>query len=267
MRFGMTIMAVFGSLAIVGASTGPAYAASTSTTPNGNDISFPQCRKPLPAAHAFGIVGVNDGRADTTNPCLTSEMTWARHSSGTTRQPKVSLYVNTGEPGKRKVADWPANNHDPISGKTVTDPYGKCAGKKDDRACAWQFGRNMAELDARIRGISKPGRYRWWLDVETITSWDASTWNNRADLEGMVSYFHRIGATVGIYSTTFQLHKILKIIPSTSVLYRLADWIPGARTLAQAQANCRSAPLTGRGVVTLTQWEKSKIDHDFSCKR
>jgi hypothetical protein len=266
MRFGMTVMAVFGSLAIAGASTVPAYAASTSTKPNGNDVSFPQCRKTLPAAHAFGIVGVNDGRADTTNPCLTSEMTWARHSSGPTRQPKVSLYVNTGEPGKHKVADWPRNNHDPISGTAVRDPYGKCAGK-DDRACAWQFGRNMAELDARIRGISKPGRYRWWLDVETITTWDASTWNNRADLEGMVSYFHRIGAAVGIYSTTFQLHKILKIIPSTSVLYRLADWIPGARTLAQAQANCRSAPLTGRGVVTLTQWEKSKIDHDFSCKR
>jgi hypothetical protein len=266
MRFGMTVMALFGSLAIVGASTVPAYATSISAKPNGNDVSFPQCRKTLPAAHAFGIVGVNDGRADTTNPCLTSEMTWARHSSGPTRQPRVSLYVNTGEPGNHKVADWPANNHDPISGAVVRDPYGKCAGK-DDRACSWQFGRNMAELDVRIRGISRPGRYRWWLDVETITTWDASTWNNRADLEGMVSYFHRIGATAGIYSTTFQLHKILKIIPSTSALYRLADWIPGAKTLAQAQANCRLAPLTGRGTVTLTQWEKSKIDHDFSCKR
>jgi hypothetical protein len=83
----------------------------------------------------------------------------------------------------------------------------------------------------------------------------------------MAAYFHRIGSTVGIYSTAFQLHKILKIIPSTSLLYRLADWIPGARTLAQAQANCRSAPLTGRGLVTITQWTVSKTDHDFSCAR
>jgi hypothetical protein len=262
----MTVMAVFGSLVVVGASTLPAYAAGTSHTPSGNDVSFPQCRKTFPAQHAFGIVGVNDGRADTTNPCLAGQITWARNSSGKTRQPRVSFYVNTGEPGKLKVADWPTNNRDPISGAVVTDPYGACAGR-DDRACSWQFGRNMAELDAKIRGISKPGRYRWWLDVETITTWDASTWNNRADLEGMVSYFHRIGGSVGIYSTAFQLHKILKIIPATSLLYRLADWIPGARTLAQAQANCRLAPLTGRGTVTLTQWEKSKIDHDFSCPR
>jgi hypothetical protein len=262
----MTVMAVFSALAIVGASTMPAYAAGTSHAPSGNDVSFPQCRKTLPSQHTFGIVGVNDGRADTTNPCLAGQVTWARKSSGKTRQPKVSFYVNTGEPGKLKVADWPVNNRDPIYGVVVADPYGACAGR-DDRACAWQFGHNMAELDARIRGISKPGRYRWWLDVETITTWDSSTWNNRADLEGMVSYFHRIGGTVGLYSTAFQLHKILKIIPSTSLLYRLADWIPGAKTLAQAQANCHLAPLTARGAVTLTQWEKSKIDHDFSCAR
>jgi hypothetical protein len=262
----MTVMAVLGSLAIACASALPADAASKTARPNGNDVSFPQCRKALPAQHAFGIVGVNDGRADTTNPCLAGEITWARKSSGTTRQPKVSFYVNTGEPGSLKVADWPANNHDPISGAVVSDPYGACAGQ-DNRACSWQFGRNMAELDARIRGISKPGRYRWWLDVETISSWDSSTWNNRADLEGMVAYFHRIGSTVGIYSTAFQLYKIVKIIPSSSLLYRLADWIPGAKTLAQAQANCHLAPLTGRGTVTLTQWEKSKIDHDLSCPR
>jgi hypothetical protein len=262
----MTVMAVFGALAIVGASAMPAYAAGTSHAPGGNDVSFPQCRKALPSQHTFGIVGVNDGRADTTNPCLAGQITWARNSSGRTRQPKVSFYVNTGEPGKLKVADWPVNNRDPIYGVVVADPYGACAGR-DDRACAWQFGRNMAELDAKIRGISKPGRYRWWLDVETITTWDSSTWNNRADLEGMVAYFHHIGGTVGIYSTAFQLHKILKIIPSTSLLYHLADWIPGAKTRAQAQANCHLAPLTARGTVTLTQWEKSKIDHDFSCPR
>ena len=43
-----------------------------------------------------------------------------------------------------------------------------------------------------------PGQYRWWLDVETITSWESSTRNNRADLEGMAAYFHHIGGTVGI---------------------------------------------------------------------
>ena len=147
----------------------------------------------------------------------------------------------------------------------VKDPYGACSGRRDDRACAWQFGRNMAELDVRARGIYKPGRYRWWLDVETISSWESSTKNNRADLEGMVAYFHHIGAAIGIYSMASQWDTIVKIVPSTSSLYRLADWIPGAGTLAQAKANCRLAPLTGRGIVTVTQWTAGKTNHDFSC--
>jgi hypothetical protein len=263
----MIVLAVFGSLAIVGSSTLTAYAAVTRATPSGNDVSYPQCRKAPPAKHAFGIVGVNDGRADTTNPCLAGQIAWARKSSGGTRQPKVSFYVNTGDPGNLRVADWPANNHDPISGALVKDPYGACSRRKDDRACAWQFGRNMAELDARARGISRPAKYRWWLDVETISSWESSTKNNRADLEGMVAYFHHIGVTVGVYSTASQLHKIVKTIPPTSPLYRLADWIPGARTLAQAKANCGLAPLTARGTVTVTQWTVSKTDHDLPCPR
>ena len=81
----------------------------------------------------------------------------------------------------------------------------------------------------------------------------------------MVAYFRHIGGTVGIYSMASQWHQIVKIIPSTSPLYRLPDWIPGARTLAQAKANCRQTPLTGRGTVTVTQWTASKTNHDYSC--
>ncbi len=266
MRLGMTIMTIFGALVIGATPALTAYAASSKATPSGDDVSYPQCHRTLPAHPAFGIVGVNEGRANTTNPCLPDEIAWAQSSSGVTRQPKVSFYVNTANPGHLKVADWPVNNRDPITDALVKDPYGACAGA-DDRACAWQYGRNLAELDARTRGISAPGRYRWWLDVETITSWESSTRNNRADLEGMVAYFHRIGGTVGIYSTAGQWDQIIRIVPATSVLYRLADWIPGATTLAQAKANCRLAPLTGRGDVTMTQWTVSKTNHDFSCAR
>jgi hypothetical protein len=260
----MTVMAAFWSLVIVSASALTAYAAVISGTPGGNDVSYPQCGVKLPSQQAFGIVGVNEGLANTTNPCLADEIAWAKNSSGITRQAKVSFYVNTANPGNRRVADWPASSRDPMTGVIVSDPYGACAGK-DDRACAWQYGWNMAELDAQTRGISRPGRYRWWLDVETITSWEPSTRNNRADLEGMVAYFHRIGGIVGIYSMASQWDKIVKTIPSTSSLYRLADWMPGAGTLAQAKANCRSVPLTGRGTVTVTQWTVSKTNHDFSC--
>ena len=92
-----------------------------------------------------------------------------------------------------------------------------CTGA-NNQACAWQYGWDMADLDAQARGVPDPGRYRWWLDVETLNSWESSSLNNRADLEGMVSYFHRIGATAGIYSTAKQWDPIVGPVPSTSPL-------------------------------------------------
>ena len=95
--------------------------------------------------------------------------------------------------------------------------------------------------------MPNPGRYRWWLDVETINSWESSSANNRADLEGMASYFRRIGANVGIYSTPKQWDPLVGTVRATSPLYRLPDWIPGATTLSRAKKNCGLDPLrTGR---------------------
>ncbi len=264
MKFGMTVTVILGSLLIVNAPTLPAYAKSTSSTPTGNDVSYPQCGKSLPARQAFGIVGVNDGRTNTTNPCLATEIAWALNSSGTTKRPKVSFYVNTANPGHHRAADWPANNDNPITGVVVRDPYGACAGG-DSTACAWQYGWNIADLDAQTRGVSDPGSYRWWLDVETINSWESKTQKNRADLEGMVAYFHGIGSRAGIYSLPSQWHQIAGSVPSNSSLYHLADWIPGAMTLSKAKANCRSLPLTRGGIVAVTQWTASSTDADFSC--
>jgi len=265
MRFGLTVMAALASLVIVSASAATAYAAQNSSTPAGNDVSYPQCGRKLPSGQAFGIVGVNDGLANTTNPCLATEIAWAQTASGAASQPEVSLYVNTANPGNLGVADWPANNTDPVTGKHVKDPYGTCTGA-DDQACAWQYGWNTASLDAQSRGVPSPGGYRWWLDVETINSWESSTQNNRADLEGMVAYLQGIGGAVGIYSTTQQWAQIAGTVPATSNLYPLPNWIPGAKTLPQAKTNCGSAPLTGGGTVTVTQWTTSPANSDLSCR-
>jgi hypothetical protein len=258
------VIAVVGSLAIINASALTARAAITSGTATGNDVSYPQCGKTLPTQQAFGIVGVNAGLANTTNPCLATEIIWAENSSGVTRQPRTSLFVNTADPGKRGVADWPVNNYDPVSGRRVHDPYGSCTGE-NNAACAWQYGWNLADLDAQTRGVPDPGSYRWWLDVETINSWESNTQNNRADLEGMAAYFRSIGAAVGIYSTARQWGPLVGPIRPSSSLYRLPDWIPGAKTLSKARANCRLAPLTKGGIVTITQWTASPINNDFSC--
>ena len=123
----------------------------------------------------------------------------------------------------------------------------------------------MADLDAQHRGVSNPGSYQWWLDVETVNSWESNTQNNRAVLEGMVAYFQGIGSKVGIYSTTRQWGQITGTVQS-GPLYPLVNWIPGTRTLSQAKTNCGPASsLTGGGKVTVTQWTTSPADSDFSC--
>jgi len=263
-RFGTTVAAVLASLAAVAATAAAAYAGQQGSVPTGNDVSYPQCTGTLPAGQAFGIVDVNAGLANTTNPCLAVEILWAENSNGATRQPRVSLYVNTANPGNRGISDWPANNSDPVTGNRVNDPYGTCAGQ-NNAACAWQYGWNMADLDAQTRGVPDPGSYRWWLDVETINSWQSSAQDNRADLEGMVSYFRHIGGTAGIYSTIKQFGPLMGTVASASPLYRLPDWIPGAKKLSNAEKNCRLAPLTGGGTVTLTQWTTPSGNSDYSC--
>ena len=50
----------------------PAQAA-TAAGP-GNDVSWPQCGKALPKGQTFGIVGVNNGLANNTNPCLKTQL-------------------------------------------------------------------------------------------------------------------------------------------------------------------------------------------------
>jgi hypothetical protein len=262
MRLGLSAGMVLAALMMV---TAPAAAAYAASTPTGNDVSYPQCGQALPSGQAFGIVAVNEGVANTTNPCLATEITWAQASSDATSQPRVSLYVNTADPGNHGVTDWPATNNNPLGGKLVSDPYGTCRGANNP-ACAWQYGWNLAELDAQTRGVPNPGRYRWWLDVETINSWESSSANNRADLEGMTSYFRRIGGNVGIYSTPKQWDPIVGTVRPNSPLYRLPDWIPGATTLSRAKKNCSLAPLTGGGTVTVVQWSNKPVNRDLACR-
>ncbi len=228
----------------------------------GNDVSWPQCGKTLPKGQLFGIVGVNNGLANTTNPCLGTQLTWANTSLGLSAQPKVSLYVNTANPGLAG-SWWPSSNT--YGSVTVTNPYGTCDGK-DTTACAYIYGYAKAYDDANIRGVSSPASYRWWLDVESINSWESNTVSNVADLEGMTALFTSIGAQVGLYSTAAQWKQVVgSSVTFSSNLNGLQSWLPGARSLSGAQSNCKLPALTLGGIVTLTQYVSSQLDYDYSC--
>lgn len=230
---------------------------SASTT--GNDISYPQCGGTYPSGQAFGIVGLNDGTANTWNPCFSSELTWAAGSSGAAGQLKAQIYLNTADPGPsyngQKVADWP------LSG---TNGYGTCHGS-DSPACAWQYGYNLATAD--MAKVSNPGAYAWWLDVETANTWQGGTAAaldlNTEVLQGMEQVFTDANLQAGVYSTSYQWGVITG--GNTVDLAGVPDWVPGARTERGAQSNCGSAPFTGgASKVELTQWTTT-YDNDYSC--
>lgn len=238
--------------------------ASAANNPGpGIDVSWPQCGRTLPKQPAFAIVGVNYGLANTTNPCLASQLAWAKtaKSPAVTSQPRVALYVNTGNPG-RQGSWWPKSNT--YNGVNVTNPYGSCA-SGSFKACSYIYGWAKASDDARKRGVSNPSSYLWWLDVETGNSWQADKAANVAVLEGMTAYFKRIGARVGLYSTGYQWGLIAGTVKSTSPLAGLPSWLAGAPSAAGAKANCALPGLTPRSRVSMTQYISGGLDYNYSC--
>ncbi|MDL2341805.1 MAG: hypothetical protein QFB87_01865 [Patescibacteria group bacterium] len=259
----LVISAVIGVFGLAG--LGNVFAAkpgSGPTIPLGNDISWPQCNKPYPTGQAFGIVGLNNGLANNSNPCFTSELSWAQQSKGTTVQDKAAIYVNTANPGLAGTF-WPDSNS--YNGTAITNPYGTCH-HDDTAACAYIYGYAKANDDATIRDVISPSSYTWWLDVETTNSWETNKVANAADLEGMVAYFKSINVkAVGLYSTGYQWGEIVGQTTATSNLNYLSSWLAGATSQKGAQANCSLPALTTGGKVTLTQYVANRLDYNYSC--
>jgi hypothetical protein len=237
---------------------GAASAAPSDRPPVGVDISYPQCGAPLPTGHAFALVGVNGGKATTTNPCLQTQLDWAAEARGGTVHDDIQLYVNTGNPGSGGFL-WPesGDNH-----------YGTCDGS-NSRSCAYEYGWERARDDATDRGISNPEEYMWWLDVEIANTWDYSSGGgtrNAAVLEGMTEYFTSIGVRgVGLYSTSYQWSHIVRHgVSATSSLNGLSNWRPVGSDLEAAQASCDVAPLTPGVIVEITQYT-TDYDYNYSC--
>lgn len=252
---------------------------SATTEYVGYDISYPQCGKKLPTGQSFAIVGVNGGTAATTNSCLADQLKWANMSTGGTKQPLIQLYVNTANPGEviSQITTWPTSNTDK-TGFTTTNPYGTCTGS-NDLACSWQYGWNRsveANIDrfvpaAKTAGINQAAQaYTWWLDVETGNTWQSGSTEalarNTATLEGMTAYYLSQDAKVGLYSTAVQWNQIVgSTVSGTSNLNGLPNWRPSGASLDNAKANCRVAPLTTGGFISLTQYVQQNLDKNHSC--
>ncbi len=251
------------------------------TTPElkGYDVSYPQCGRSLPTDHYFGIVGVNGGNAATPNECLASQLVWAKSASTGSNQSKYQVYVNTANPGQMisQVSTWPTSAYD-TSGNLPQNPYGNgCAGQNNE-ACSWLYGWNRSiytesvfKAAAESRGLdSNTANYVWWLDVETMNTWQTGSnqalIRNTAAIEGFGAYYQAKSAKIGLYSTAVQWKEITG--NNTGLggnLNGLPNWRPSGASLSNAKANCKVAPLTSGGYISLTQYVVKNLDHNHSC--
>ena len=242
-------------------------AISGSSSPNtGYDISYPQCSGSYPSNPLFGIVGVNGGLANNANPCLGGELSWARGAPGQKRpkQPPLSLYIDTANPGGHHVADWPRGGTAPA--------YGACNHLLTN-ACSYIYGKQRATHSYRLVAALDPVEAKtapWWLDVELMASWAGNYHLNIAALQGFIAGLRKAGATgqIGIYSTGAQWKDITGLTPQTTARAfhdQLHDWVAGTKaTLAQARLNCTSGGFTGVA-PTLAQYRIGPLDADLRC--
>jgi hypothetical protein len=226
-------------------------------------------------------VGVNGGLA-APNPCLgpwhrqAGELAWAAGSAGLSSQPRVSYYLNTGDPGPG-YAGWPGTTGQPQ----------RCTGTWSS-GCAYDYGYTRAASSLKLaRWIASVDRWNhvpvadpvgapWWLDVETDSRW-ATTGTpgwvamNIAAVAGFVDGLRAEGVRpdhIGFYSTAYQWRHITGLDASTSRAYFSPvhpDWVPGARSLEQARLACRPTKSFSGGPVTLTQYESGGFDADYRC--
>ncbi len=253
---------LLGAAAPAVAEVAPAQAAF-SARDRGFDVSFPQCGTTLPRSAAFGVVGVDGGRPFDPNPCLAEQIAWADAVG------RPAYYMNTANPGPRLSSYWPLGQRTPRVCSRA---------EPDSAACAFDYGVNAAKdsfararAAARAAGAPDVRRSTWWLDVETLNTWESLEYgerpkylrNDTAVLKGMTRALQRRGVrTVGVYSTTYQWDRIT----GGASLRRAPVWYAGVGSAAQARRRCSPAHSFTGGRVRMAQFlARNGLDGDLRC--
>jgi hypothetical protein len=241
------------------------------------DISFPQCGAPLPRLDNgyAGVLGTNNGISFSRNPCLVTQLAWAKRLAG-----PPAFYANTGNPGPARARIWPLGQ---------STPRACSASNPDSLGCAYDYGWNAAwqsysvAVDAaqrlhrvdRDNARGRAANVEWWLDIETMNSWRTlddgvsrhAKQSDVAAIAGEVDALRTIGVeSVGIYSTRFQWNEITGGHAITQGRFAgVPVWLAGYGSKADAIAGCTDESFTG-GPVQMTQYLGSDgFDADVVC--
>lgn len=221
-------------------------ASAFSSQSRGYDASFPQCGSGATPAHAaYGIVGVNNGKSFTLNPCFLALYRAAPRGAG--------IYLNTG---------FNASNT-PRLLPSCALRAGALAGTSGQDRLAYGLGCSATEDTLAVLRLFKVAFPEvWWLDVEEANSWDdAHPEVNRYSISGQLDALMATGKAVGVYSTFPDWQQITGGWSDARIT---GDWVAGKLP----QDACSKPGFSGAPVwlsQELATWAGSGYDSDYAC--
>jgi hypothetical protein len=189
----------------------------------------------------YVILGLTNGSGHTVNPCLRSQLRWAKR----THTP-VGAYLVPSYPTRyqRLVARAGA--------------FGRC---HHSLACQLHNdGASQARDALRTMRAAHVHAPMMWIDVEfrSYRPWTHNHFRNAAVLRGVVRELRRHHVRFGVYTTSYMWHYLVGH-------YRLhvPNWLPSGHTRPRAAKRmCRQTATGGR--TWLVQYTRS-LDEDLTC--
>jgi LysM repeat protein len=206
----------------------------------GFDISYPDCTRTLPSATGFMIVGLNDGRPFTTNPCFELEYAAARASAS-----PASVYLN---------AAYAPSLIRHVTGNCTSAAEAQPLSRR--QRVAYALGCSEARTSRRMLGGLPTATI--WIDIEPANTWSKHPQINRATIAGFVDTLltQDPRPIVGVYSSA----AYWRHLTGTWTSFPLPEWLASGPPV---NANGCATPFAA-GRVWLSQHATTR-DHDTSC--
>jgi peptidoglycan hydrolase-like protein with peptidoglycan-binding domain len=230
----------------VGAALGHPATSVSRRDSSGFDVSWPQCAgaaaRNMPAGRpSYLILGLTDGSGHTINPCLNSQLDWAR-----SRGARTGAYL---------VASYPDRLQRRLASHGL---YGACGSVK---RCRLRNDGAAQATDAvaamRAAGVPAP---RVWIDVEFRQSfrWSNRPAANAAVIKGIVAGLRATHTPYGVYTTSYMWHAI-----AGGYILNAPNWLPvGHGGRSRALGMCATTATGGR--TWLVQYTQG-LDNDVTC--
>lgn len=209
----------------------PSPAVPQSADDSGYDVSYPQCHRTLPSAQVgFAIVGLNNGKPFSQNPCFAKQWAWAaRHQT-------AAVYINTADPGKGTPTEY---------GRRVAD-----------------------DTLARLAKYDVAAGTPVWLDIEAANSWVSADRSTQVINETM-RRLAAAGHPVGIYAAPLHWFEItLNAVVDVPIWMPIGRYPSVAAGVAAAKTACRDVGFGDRApdlVQFTTKAHGRVLDHNLRC--